>query len=90
LVRVPLSAKEPIDVLQAKLAESSIEVLIAPPEVLDGVASWLRGIRCAGLAVAGQSQYPRYEGVVAGAAAPALAGLTRPSWPRRRRVPQAA
>jgi fatty-acyl-CoA synthase len=72
LVRVPLSPKEPLEVLRAKLTESSIEVLIAPPEILDGLSDWLRDGRCAALAVAGHSQFPCYDDVVAAAEAAAL------------------
>jgi fatty-acyl-CoA synthase len=65
LVRVPLGAKEPVEVLSAKLAESSTEVLIATPTVLDGVADWVRESGCAAVAVgdlavvAADADYPR-------------------------------
>lgn len=76
LVRVPLSHKEPLDVLRAKLTESSTEVLIAPPEILDGVSDWIRDSRCAALPVADHSQHARYDDVVdADAAAGIAAGV---------------
>jgi fatty-acyl-CoA synthase len=65
LVRVPLSSKEPLDVLRAKLTESSAEVLIAPPEILDGVGDWINDSWCAALAVGDHSQFTCYDDVIA-------------------------
>jgi fatty-acyl-CoA synthase len=73
LVRVPLSPKEPLDVLRAKLTESSTEVFIAPPEILDGLSGWIRDSCCAALAVGDHSQFARYGDVVAADAAAGLA-----------------
>jgi acyl-CoA synthetase (AMP-forming)/AMP-acid ligase II len=92
LVRVPLSSKEPLDILRAKLTESSTEVLIAPPDLLDGVSDWISENRCAALAVGDHSQFPRYDEVIATDAAPGPASTPtgtgsrlpaeRRAWPR--------
>jgi fatty-acyl-CoA synthase len=60
VVRVPLSVKEPHDVIVAKLTESQAEVLICTPEVADALAPWAKDAGAAVL-VAG----PEFEQVCA-------------------------
>jgi fatty-acyl-CoA synthase len=69
--RVPLSPKEPVDVLAAKLGESASEVLVCTPEVAELLGEWIAASAVRALVVgSGPSPHDRYAAVVDGAAAP--------------------
>lgn len=55
VTRVPLSIREPVDVLLAKLVESQSEVLVCTPELADALAGWIEDTGAAVL-VAGSGE----------------------------------
>jgi fatty-acyl-CoA synthase len=73
-VRIPLSAREPLELIAAKLTESSAEVLIATSEIVAALEGWIRDTGCPAVAV-GEGALPpgalaSFEQLAAAAASP--------------------